>query len=449
MKTITFTGAGSGALVGQAYEPNLVWPKLTYSAMIRMLDFENEAFREDALRRRAEVRGGGATPPFGEGDIASIGFVRDGYSWSTAGPFIGPAAVSYAARVHDLWGSSPQGALLAAQRYKAVAGEQVRGGKTYSTLTFTIPKVMQAVVWVDDRGFVPQVVAKIPNAVLGDMEIVTQFEEYREVAGLKFPLRIRQTQSGDELFDIAVHDVRVDLPSDTEVPAAVRAAKLSITTEKFGEGVWFLRGPTHNSVAIEMADQILIVESPLSDAFAEQIFAKANALVPAKTVQTVIATHHHFDHAGGLRYAASQGATLVVHELAKPFYDKAFSNPNRISPDSLALSGRTAKVVGVGAKHVFADGLRHVETHAIPDSVHARGFLLVYLPKEKILIEGDPFHIRPQTNPVRPLPVATEVNLIDNLKRLQLSVDRILPLHGRASSMQELTSRSGTPGLPR
>ncbi len=73
---------------------------------------------------------------------------------------------------------------------------------------------------------------------------------------------------------------------------------------------------------------------------------------------------------------------------------------------------------------------------------------MVYLPKEKILIEGDPFHIRPQTNPLRPLPVATEVNLIDNLKRLRLDVDRILPLHGRASSMQELSSRSGTPGRP-
>ena len=100
----------------------------------------------------------------------------------------------------------------------------------------------------------------------------------------------------------------------------------------------------------------------------------------------------------------------------------------------------------MGAKHVFADALRTVETHEIPDSLHARGFLMVYLPQEKILIEGDPFHIRPQTNPLRPLPVATEVNLIENLKRLRLDVDRILPLHGRASSMKELISRSGTPG---
>ena len=49
---------------------------------------------------------------------------------------------------------------------------------------------------------------------------------------------------------------------------------------------------------------------------------------------------------------------------------------------------------------------------------------------------------------LRPLPVATEVNLIENLKRLHLDVDHILPLHGRASSMLELNSRSGAPGMP-
>ena len=295
--------------------------------MTRMLDFENEAYREDASRSRAEVRGGGANPPFGEGELGSIAFVRDGYAWSTFGPFIGLNTVSYEARVHDLWASSPQGAILAAKRYNAVASEQVKGGKTYSTLTFAIPKIMEAVVWVDDKGLVSEVIAKIPNVVLGEMEIVTQFEEYRDFSGLKFPLRIRETQAGSELFDLAVHDVRINLPSDTEVPAGIRAAKLAIIVEKMSDGIWFLRGPTHNSVAIEMSDQILLVEAPLSDGFSEQIFAKANALVPGKTVRTVVATHHHFDHAGGLEIRRKPRCNAICartgQAILRPSFRKA------------------------------------------------------------------------------------------------------------------------------
>ena len=450
VKTITLTGAGSGGLFGQAYEPNLVWPKLTIPLMTRVLDFEAGAFREDSIRSRAEVRGGGGNPPFGEGDAASVGFMRERFSWTTIGTFVGPAQGSYETRVHDLWTSSPQGAILAAKRFNAVAEAVSKDEQPYTTLTFDIPKVMEAVVWVDMNGLVTEIATKIPNPVMGDMEIRTLFEDYREISGIKFPLRIRQTQGGGEFFDITVRDVRLDLPSDTEVPPAIQTpARPSLTVEKIADGVWFLRGGTHNSVAIEMADHILLVEAPLSDGFATQLFTRANGLVPGKTVRSVVVTHHHFDHTGGLRYAASQDATLFVSAIAKSYYQRVLANPNRIVPDSLAQSGKTPRIVGVGARHAFSDAMRTVEVHEIPDSLHARGFVMVYLPKEKVLIEGDPFHIRPQDNMLRPLPVATEINLIENIERLRLSVDRILPLHGRASSMEELNARSGKAGRSR
>ena len=305
---------------------------------------------------------------------------------------------------------------------------------------------MQAVAWIDASGFVTEVDARIPNSVLGDMEVVTRFEEYRNVAGLKFPTRIRETQAGNEVYDIEVRDVRLNIPSDTEVPDFVRKAKLSLIVEKVTDGVWFLRGPTHNSIAIEMADHMLLVEAPLSDGYASQVFKIANGLVPGKTVTAVVASHHHFDHAGGLRYAISQGATVFASEAAKPYYERIFANPNTIAPDSLALSGKTPMIVALGTKYVFSDTLRTVETYEIPDSLHSRGILMVYLPKEKILVEADLFHIRPQVNPERPLPVATELNLVENVEAHALQVDRILPLHGREASMEELNARSKAPG---
>ena len=44
VKTISFTGAGSGGLVGQAYEPNLVWSK-----QILFHDDEDARLRERGL----------------------------------------------------------------------------------------------------------------------------------------------------------------------------------------------------------------------------------------------------------------------------------------------------------------------------------------------------------------------------------------------------------------
>lgn len=446
LKSLAVTGAGSGGFFGQAYEPNVVWPNITIPIMMRILDFENLGFREDIDRRRAQARGGSGLPPLDEGDGLTIGFMRDGFAWTTQGAFIGPSPDLVASRTRDLWISSPQGVLLAARRYKAVAEKQTKNGQNFTTLSFAIPKIMQALAWVDANGFVTEVDAKIPNSVLGDMEVVTRFEEYRNVAGLKFPSRIRETQAGDEVFDVEVRDVRLNIPSDTEVPDYVRKAKLSLTVEKVSDGVWFLRGPTHNSIAIEMADHMLLVEAPLSDGYASQVFKIANGLVQGKTVTGVIVSHHHFDHTGGLRYAISQGATVFASAAAKPYYERIFANPNSIAPDSLAVSGKSPVIVNLGTKRVFSDTLRTVETYEIPDSLHSRGLLMVYLPKEKILVEADLFHIRPQVNPERPLPVATELNLVENVEVHGLQVDRILPLHGREASMEELNARSKAPG---
>jgi glyoxylase-like metal-dependent hydrolase (beta-lactamase superfamily II) len=41
--------------------------------------------------------------------------------------------------------------------------------------------------------------------------------------------------------------------------------------------------------------------------------------VPNKPIKTCN-THHHFDHAGGLRTFLAQGTTIVTHESNKQYY---------------------------------------------------------------------------------------------------------------------------------
>ncbi|MBM3222347.1 MAG: hypothetical protein FJZ47_00880 [Candidatus Tectomicrobia bacterium] len=70
--------------------------------------------------------------------------------------------------------------------------------------------------------------------------------------------------------------------------------------------------------------------------------------------------------------------------------------------------------------------------------MHHDGFIMAYLPQEKLLVEADAYTpgAPNAAPPAQPNPV--NVNLYDNIERLKLTVDQILPLHGRKVPLTEL-----------
>ena len=154
-------------------------------------------------------------------------------------------------------------------------------------------------------------------------------------------------------------------------------------------------------------------------------------------------THGHFDHSGGLRAAVGEGATIVTQAQNKAYFERAFATPNTIAPDHLAKSGKKARIMTVDEKTVLRDGTRTVELHHVADSNHSDACLVAYLPKERLLIEADSFTPGPPNTPPPAQLNPNNTNLVDNLARLKLSVDRILPLHGRVVPSSELYAAVG------
>ena len=442
LKTLRFAGSGSGGTFGQAWRPELPWPKLTYTSFSRVVDYENAALREEFARTRAEPNGGGALPLIGTGEQRSVGLVQGDVAWNLAGTAAQAAPVAVDARIHDLW-TTPHGVLKAALKNKATAVSRTMDGKSFTVVSFTEPGRFTASAWINGDNLVERIESRHPSPVLGDTDVVTTFSGYKDFSGVKFPSRISQVEGGSMVLDLQITEVQPGVPTGFTAPDNVRSFAENVSVEKIADGVWFLAGGSHNSVAIEMKDHLILVESPLYDARASAVIAAARKLNPAKPIRYMINSHHHFDHAGGVRTAAAEGITLVTSALAKPWYERVLANPNRISPDLLAKSGRSAVIEAVDGKRVFSDGTRTVEVQDIKDSVHAQGFMMVWLPAEKLLIEADAYTPGPPNAPAPAQPNGNNVNMARNIEMAKLDVARILPLHGRVATYAELRTAAG------
>jgi len=430
---VQYSGTGFMFGFGQAYRPGLPWPKLNLVRYTVTDDYAKPAQSFDYTITRADTLGGTATPQRGE--MHRGGGVAGDAAWAINYPETEPVRAAAVPLQHDLW-ISPHGIVKA-----ALAGKAKLSGSTFQ---IEQPGKFKARATVDAQNLVTKVESWIDTPVLGDTPVVTTYSDYKDYGGVKFPGRILQSMGGFPVLEMTVTDVKTNTGA-VEAPAQIGTTPQDVKAEKVADGVWFIAGGTHNSVVIEMKDYFAIVDTPLGDGRANAVIKAAKELVPNKPFRYLIATHHHFDHFGGARAAAAEGATIVVPDVDKAYFEKWYANPHTLNPDALAKSGKKAKFETYRTSHVITDGSRRIEIYAIENNIHADGFEMIYLPKEKILMQADAFSPR-QAAPITKTPAfinPSTRNLWDNIQRRKLAVETILPMHGRIGKLAELKVEAG------
>jgi glyoxylase-like metal-dependent hydrolase (beta-lactamase superfamily II) len=431
VKSLTYTASGVNFAPGQSAVPGAAWPRFNVPTFSRAVNYETASLRDELVRSRPEMppRGGGI-PAVGE--VRQIQVVSGDHAWNVAGETATPAPVALIERQLQLW-TTPHGVIKAAMANNAV----VQG----RTVSFTVPGRYAVKATLDDRGMVEKVEAVLSSPVVGDMPVEVSYADYRDFGGVKFPMRIRQAAGGFAAADLTVSDVRPNAPVEITVPDNVRGATMPyarVVSDPVAEGVWYVTGGSHHSVVIAMADHTVVVEGPLNDERATAVIAEARRLAPGKPIRYVINSHHHFDHSGGLRGFAAEGITVITHESSRGFFEGALAAPATMTPDRQQAARRKVTVEGVRDRRVLTDGTRSVEIHHIAGNTHADGMLMVYLPKERLLVQADAFTPGPPNAPAPASINPLSVNLADNIARLNLGVDRLLPLHGRIVPLAEL-----------
>ena len=260
---------------------------------------------------------------------------------------------------------------------------------------------------------------------------------------MKFPTTMVLKQGGYPTLDLRVTDVKPNAPAEISraIPPAPPPTPPT-TSMKLADGVFAIL-PAYAALAVDFKDYIVMIEGPQSEERANAIIAEAKKDIPNKPIKYVVNTHNHFDHSGGLRTFIAEGATIITYQGNKGYFEKIFSLPHTLNPDRQSEARKKISIETMGDKKVLTDGNHEIDLYRSLGSNHNYGLIMAYLPKEKILVEADGFNPPAQANAPPPAVInPNNTNLLENINRLNLDVETIIPIHyppdGRKVTMAEL-----------
>jgi len=483
LQCVTMSGTAYAGMVGQQrlHDKNVDWPRgeplanytrtMNWAARTMVEEFERKPGLNPASWKYGLGWLGG-TPR--QRQPRQIFVVNGQHGWHHDGPGTDPIP----ARPEDaeLWQLemwlNPHGFLKAARMpganpvaaWRWELGEMGRDLPTRAPEKVTVVAIQvmgkyRVDATINKEHMLQRIHTRVADPVLGDLNYEHEFtnDSYIDLGnGMKFPTvwhshvgwddnyQAQNFNAGHNGFGGTFKDVRANAcGAPPAVAEAVRRAEAPerVTADRLADGVYLLGGSSHNSVAVEFADFVAIVEAPLDEARSLAVIEEVVRLFPEKPIRYLVNTHQHHDHIGGLRTYMHLGATIITHWKNYPFYTRDVLNyaPRTLQPDFLSWSPPTELAEGyfyeqVTENYVLSDGARTMHLHYVQPLRHADGMLMAYLPREKLLIEADLFDTH---EPPPSAATPSNTSLYNVVQRLKLDVSRIVPIHGRPAAWAE------------
>jgi glyoxylase-like metal-dependent hydrolase (beta-lactamase superfamily II) len=354
------------------------------------------------------------------------------------------------------------------------AADIVAGGRSYPAVSY-----QGLIVAFDPQTNLPARVRSLDyDNIWGDVNYDVVYDGWKKVGNVNIPWSRKTELNGRVLTDATFTDLKFNQAIDNarlQIPAAVRAgaskpatgnvpyqwvlrrqyigtyldsenasydtkASPGLQLQEIAPGVNHVVGGSHNSLIVEMSDFLVIFDAPVTDAQSVWTMNAVKQKFPGKPVRWVVLTHHHMDHAGGVRAMLADGGTLVVGSPARAHFQKVLAAPASRNPDLSARSYSAVAILEVPESHVITDNRGKQVIAYSMDNPHAKGMLMGWVPDAKLGYVTDIWTPGPPL-PAKPNPGLMAV--VNTVKRAGLQPERFAGGHGATADYASLTRLVG------
>ncbi len=285
------------------------------------------------------------------------------------------------------------------------------------------------------------------DGVLGDRRTATWFTRWMRGSQVKLPRQIDVEANGrlqqhtvvtsvmenpagaDSFFVIPDSIVR---RARATPPAASTAPRLA----DIAPGVWRAEGANHFSLVVEQTNGLIVIEAPLSSVRSRAVLDTLSARFPTKPVRTLVNSHHHWDHSGGVREYMARGIPVVTHARNAEFFRGIAAARKTVAPDALSRRPRAPVITTFSDSLALGQGAGRVVLYTLP-STHAEGILAAYLPAHRVLYVVD------VVSPTATLPALGSREVVELVRRRGLAVDRLVGGHSGIAPWADIERAAG------
>ena len=278
-----------------------------------------------------------------------------------------------------------------------------------------------------ETGHISKLATMEHDMIWGDVALEVTYHDWENFSGIYFPKRVKISVAGtpslevvrtrvdvNPMFDYTTFTAPEGVEYRHDETAAARGARVSQLLQAFAhagapkkplsrpelvvktirDGFYLLDSipsDTIYTLVVEQDNGVVVVEPGFQDLKGEAIIDWIAQNIN-KPISHIIATHHHVDHAGGIRPYAAAGAKPVVHQAAEDYYNAIFARVFTILPDALerARVPVRADAVAADGEYLIADPQRPVVVYPVVTR-HTTDSVLVFIDvgDESFVYNGD------------------------------------------------------------